>query len=101
MHVKAYIGALSTIIASAWLTPWLDELIKIYVLTVVVVVTLLVNLVFWFHRIRESIINHLVASVIQQVLADKDVQKIIDWAKRREEILSKIKEEIRQRGPRQ
>jgi Flp pilus assembly protein TadB len=97
MTARSFGGALAMILMSVWFTPWLDELLKVYVVAVVVLITLLVNTLFWWTRLRETIINHLVVAIVQRVLMDPDIQKLIDWTTRRSRVYDRIKEELKKR----
>jgi hypothetical protein len=96
--MKAYIAALMSIGTSVYIVPWVDELVKVYIIAVVILVTVFVNLLFWFARAREFIINHFVAAIIQRVLSDHDIQKLIDWPRKREEIRANIQERMGKKG---
>ena len=82
MNVKVYIGALTTIAMSVMFIPSWDELIKVYVVSVVALVTAIVNVLFKIGTLREYVVNRLVASAIQEFFKDPDVQKLIQGLKK-------------------
>lgn len=84
MNLKVYIGALTTIAMSVMFIPSWDELIKIYVVSVVALVTAIINVLFKIGTLREYVVNRLVASAIQEIFKDHDVQKLMKELKRSE-----------------
>lgn len=94
MTVKVYVGILSTIVMSIWFTPDWNEMFKVYVVTTVAIVTFIVGVLFHISSIREKVVNHLVAAVLQEILKDRDIQKLINWGTRRDELYKRIKQKI-------
>ena len=74
-----YIIANVSIMLSIVLTPWLEDLLKIYLITAVVIITLTINVAFRIKWLMNIIIEHLVQAVLNKVLQDQDVQKIMHW----------------------
>jgi ribosomal protein S13 len=62
-----------------FLTPWLEDLLKIYLISAIVLIALTVNVAFRIKELRDIIVEHIVQAVMQRVLMDKDVQKIMQW----------------------
>lgn len=84
---------MSSVIASVWFFPDLTELVKVYVITVVVLVTAIINLLFSWERLRRMIVEQ----VVCEVLRDPDIQKLIDWRLRRNQFRQRLREILKER----
>lgn len=80
MTTRTFWAYLSGLIISVFFIPQLEELIKMYVISVVVLITVIINLLFRFQRVREWVVNQITADVIRQVLQDADVRKLLGMA---------------------
>jgi len=83
MRMKVYVAALTCVGMSVMFVPEWTELVKVYVISVVVLVTALINILFRIAWLREYVVNKLVTTAIQEILKDRDIQKLIKWGKRR------------------
>lgn len=79
MNRALYIIAQATIVTSIWVTPWLEDLLKLYLIGAVVLIALTVNIIFRIKWLLDIIVEHLVQAVLQRVLRDPDIQKIMSW----------------------
>ncbi len=67
MTLQGYISFLTSIFATLIFLPGLEDLIKVLVIVVVVVVTIVINLLFQWQRMKEMIVNQVVAEVMMKV----------------------------------
>jgi len=79
MTRAVYIIANASITLTILLTPWLEDLLKLYLISAVILITLTVNVAFRMAWLRDIIIEHLVQAVLNKVLQDQDIQKIMHW----------------------
>jgi hypothetical protein len=79
MNRAVYIFANAAMSLGVFLTPWLEDLLKIYLISAIVLIALTVNVAFRIKELRDIIVEHIVQAVMQRVLMDKDVQKIMQW----------------------
>ncbi|MGD0591052.1 MAG: hypothetical protein ABSA44_09675 [Bacteroidota bacterium] len=79
MSRAAYIIANATMLLSIALTPWLEDLLKLYLISAVVLITLTINVAFRIKWLMDIIVEHLVQAVLNKVLQDQDIQKIMHW----------------------
>lgn len=98
MTIKAYITSIVTLIMSVWFTPDWSDLLKVYVISVVVLLTLAINLIFRIGRLREYVINHLVGAVLQELMKDPDIRRLINWKDRQERIRERLKQALDKRN---
>jgi hypothetical protein len=68
---------MSSVVASVFFIPEWDVMLKVYVISVVVFITGLINVLFRIQKIREMVVNAITADVIQQILKDPDVRKLM------------------------
>jgi hypothetical protein len=78
LGVKAYITWLTSIFVTILAIPEWQELIKIYVVSVVVLVTTLISLLFQIHRLRQYVVDLLVSEALSRFFEDADVRKAIE-----------------------
>jgi hypothetical protein len=97
MSVTGYITTLMTLIISVWFIPDWQELFKVYVISTIAFITLIVNLLFRIQKLRELIVRILVTDVKREILNDPDIQKIIEQRLRRAAFKRRIKELRKQR----
>jgi hypothetical protein len=79
MNRAFYIIANTSITLSIFLTPWLEDLMKLYLISAVVLIALTVNVAFRIKWLLDIIVEHLVQAVLNKVLQDQDIQKIVKW----------------------
>lgn len=77
MSTKQFIGSLGAIMMSVLFTPALEELAKVYVISVVVFITMLINLLFRLNQVREWIVKRIMSDVLNEIYKDKDVRAIL------------------------
>jgi hypothetical protein len=86
---KQYITALVVMSASVFFTPAVDELVKVYIVSIVTLVSALFNILFQWQKIREYIVRRLVADVLEELLTREalkeynDRKKLIDDTSRK------------------
>lgn len=93
MNRIAYIGANVVIMISIAFSPWLADLVKYYMIGMLVIITLTINVAFRFKWLMDIIIEHLVQAVLQKVLRDTDIQKVMHW--KFEEMRKKSRKKLR------
>lgn len=76
MSARSHIAANVTFISAIALAPWLEDLLKIYLIVAVVLVAVTINVALRVARIRDLIVEHVIQSVINKVMMDKDVQEV-------------------------
>ena len=79
MNRALYIMANSSLVLGIWFTPWLEDLIKIYMISAIVLIALTINLAFRLKWLMDIIVEHLVQAVLQKVMQDQDIQKVMSW----------------------
>ena len=62
---------------STALTPWLEDLLKVYIIAMIAVITLTVNVLFRIASLRDWIVEHLVQAVLARLLEDEEMKKIV------------------------
>jgi hypothetical protein len=77
MTQTKFIAALTGISLSVLFTPALEELAKVYIITVVVFVTLMINLIFRVNQVREWIVRRITTDVLNELMKDKDVRRLL------------------------
>lgn len=77
MTQTKYIASLIGISLSVLFTPALEELAKVYIISVVVFVTMLINLIFRINQVREWIVKRITTDVMNEIFKDKDVRKLL------------------------
>lgn len=77
MTTRTYILAVSSIIMGIVVIPDWELMLKVYVISVVAFITVIINLLFRIQKIREWIVNQITADVIRQVLTDEDIRKLL------------------------
>jgi len=77
MSARSYIAANITFISAIVLAPWLEDLLKVYMIVLVVLVSVTFNVVFRIEKLRDMIEEFLIQSVLNKVMRDKDVQEVI------------------------
>jgi hypothetical protein len=75
--VKAYITWLTSVFISIFAIPDMQELIKVYIISVVVLVTVVINLLFQVQRLRQYVVDLLVSEALSKFFEDPDVRKSI------------------------
>jgi len=70
-------SGISIICLSIALVPWLEDLLKIYLIAMVAILTLTVNVAFRMRSIWEWIIEKALQEVIKRLMQDEDMKKII------------------------
>lgn len=81
-----------SMIATVMFFPGFTELLAVCVIAVIVLVTVIINVLFHLHRLR----NMFLESLIQGFLNDPDVRKIIDHRVRGEEFRKRIKQILKE-----
>jgi hypothetical protein len=76
--LKVYITWMMSIFVTILAIPEWQELIKIYIISVVVLVTVVVNLLFQIQRLRIYVVDLLVSEALSKFFEDADVRKAID-----------------------
>jgi hypothetical protein len=71
------IAGLSSICISLLLIPWLEDLLKIYLIAMVVIITLTINLAFRIEAIWNWIIEKTMEEILKRMMQDEDVKKIV------------------------
>ena len=79
MNQQLQIAANIAIAISIILTPWLEDMLKLYLICAVVIIAFTVNVAFRVKWLMDIIVEHLVQAVLQKVLRDQDIQKIMSW----------------------
>ena len=77
MNQQLHIAANIAIAISIILTPWLEDMLKLYLISTVVIIALTVNVAFRVKWLTDIVVEHLVQAVLQKVLRDQDIQKIM------------------------
>lgn len=97
MSKQAYATSMVTVVLGVFFSPGLTELLQVYVITVVVFVTIVINLLFRIQTLRQWIVERLTADVLQEIFKDKDVLKLLEWSKRRDASRRKILERLEEK----
>lgn len=77
MNTQRYMMIMGSVLGSIILTPGLEDLVRVYIISVVVFITTVVNIIFRIDRIREYIVKRISSDVIKEILKDKDVSRIM------------------------
>jgi hypothetical protein len=81
IDTKVYAGSLVAIFISIFALP-LDEMFKIYLSIIVGIVSVIVNALYVWKKLRSYIINKLYMTVFYELMKDSDLKKIIDMRAR-------------------
>ena len=76
MSIRSHIAANVTFISAIALAPWLEDLLKIYLIVAVILVAVTINIALRVAKIRDLIVEHVIQSVVSKVMMDKDVQEV-------------------------
>jgi hypothetical protein len=76
MNASSYALANATIVSAIVFAPWLDDLLKIYLIIALVLVAFTVNIALHIGRIRDLIVGQIIQTIIKEVMTDKSVQEI-------------------------
>lgn len=77
MTTRQYIGAMSIVLSSVVLIPEWEWMLKVYVISVVTLVTALFHVLFRIQKIREYIVNRIVVDVMQELFKDEDFRALV------------------------
>lgn len=77
MTTKSYMISQATIGGMIALTPWLDELLKVYLIIALTLIIVSTNLLFRLKKVEDLIVERLVERALTRILMDKDVQEVI------------------------
>ncbi len=59
------------------LLPWVEDLFKLYMIAMVVILTLTINVAFRIKTVWEWIIEKALQEIIERLMEDEDMKKII------------------------
>jgi len=74
---KIYISTMTAILGGIMFSPAFDTLVQVYVISVVVFVSTVVNFLFRIQKIREYIVKRITQDVLAEIMKDSDVRRII------------------------
>jgi hypothetical protein len=77
MSQTKFIASLCGLSLSVLFTPALEEMAKVYIITVVVFVTLMINFIFRANQVREWIVRRITTDVMNELFKDKDVRRLL------------------------
>ena len=77
MTQTKYYSSLAGICMSVMFSGVLEDMAKVYVISVVVFVTVLINLFFRANVIREYIVKRITTDVMSEIFKDSDVRKLL------------------------
>ena len=77
MTETKYYSSLAGICMSVMFSGALEDMAKVYVISVVVFITILINLIFRANAIREYIVKRITADVMSEIFKDSDVRKLL------------------------
>ena len=83
MTVKGYIAALSSLMLSIFAIPDLDTLLKFYLGGMVMIVSLAINLLFHWTKLKEHIVNRMVAEIWLELFKREEFRRILYKADRK------------------
>jgi hypothetical protein len=86
---------LTGLMAGTWFSPGLDELIKVYIIGLQVFIWVLAVLLLRIAWLRDLIVKHIVAAVLQEVMRDPDIQKLTDIKGMQDRIYQRLREDIK------
>ncbi len=70
-------SGISMICLSIALLPWVEDLLKLYLVTIVIILTLTINVAFRIKAIWEWTIEKALQEIIERLMEDEDMKKII------------------------
>lgn len=77
MIVKGYIAALSSLMLSIFAIPDLDTLLKFYLGGMVVLISLVINLLFYWTKLREHVVNTVIAQIWMELFKKEEFRKLL------------------------
>jgi hypothetical protein len=75
--VKNYIAALSSLMMSVFVIPDLDALLKFFLGAMVVLISLAINLLFHWTKLREHIVNMVITQIWMELFKKEEFRKIL------------------------
>jgi hypothetical protein len=70
-------SAIASICMVVYFAPWLDDLLKMYLVAMIVIITLTINVVFRIEAIWGWLIIKIEQEVLRRLLEDEDMRKIV------------------------
>jgi len=77
MGMRAYIFGNAALILGVFMIPGIEDVIRVYVVSVVVLISVLFNILMAWGKLRGYVINKLYIAVLTELLMDPDIRKII------------------------
>ncbi|TAK63651.1 MAG: hypothetical protein EPO24_04065 [Bacteroidetes bacterium] len=88
MSARQYYIGLTMICASILLTPEFEQLVRVYLITVVAIVSGFISLLFRWKQLRIYITKRIIADVMEELFTQKSLQ---DFQKIRERVNERLK----------
>ncbi|MEW6060366.1 MAG: hypothetical protein AB1600_00355 [Bacteroidota bacterium] len=92
MTMQGYISLMMSVFTTILVLPVLEELLKVLVIAIVILVTIAINILFQWQRTKEIIVNQVVAEVMMKINNKfflKEISKIVREALKDEKQLKK------------
>lgn len=99
MSATIYYSTIATLLAGVWLSPWLEEATKVFVVWVVIMTVITITALFKIALLRDLVVKHIVAAVLQQIMTDGDMQKLMDVKGMQERIYQRVRKDLKKKKP--
>lgn len=77
MSITQYIASLISVSITMFLIPGFTDVLRVYVIATIVLISILINLLFRWRQFRDYIVNKIITEVIIELIKDEDVRKVI------------------------
>lgn len=77
MTVKSYIAALSSLTLSIFFIPELDTLLKFYLGGMVVLISIAINLLLHWAKLREHIVNTIITQIWMELFKKEEFRNVL------------------------
>lgn len=77
MNAKGYIAALSSLMLSVFAIPDLDTLLKFYLGGMVVLISVVINLLFYWTKLREYVVNVIITEIWMELFKKEEFRTLL------------------------